>query len=504
MTSAATFRRSYALAVIALAGAAGCGVLAWWSQHHLRVALIVAMALLAPAPFVIRAWQHRWDPFEPINLMAIGIIVIFVARPIAELKLHLEPYYPLYSSRPGFNGAMEIALLGTACLYLGYFWRAGVDLGRRFKPLPDQWDVRRSIRFTVWMLIIGAMLTLLFIAQVGLSAVLDIFTGRASNQAAVYRASSAYFQQGPYLAIPASFILLVAWSRRRSFLLGVMLAVTVLFTLLITVPNGDRTFILELSLPMITLWYLRRGRRPRVLSILAAFVVLVLFANVEVSLRNKATRHGQSAPAVILKALANPGSELEHFIAGADPSEFSVLAIEKHAYDIGALKRQPGSTARSIAIGWIPHQLLGSKPLTPLQYVSWTLFPATAGFSSYGPSMFGSMYADYGWISVAVLSLFVGVALRAIWEYFRRRLDVGGMQLVFAGALPLVVILLRDDIDDIVYRSVFLAIPLLACVILCSRPSRIKTRYERFRGHTSAEPGSGLGVKPPALPGAAR
>jgi len=453
--------------------------------------------VVAPIPIVIRAFQGRWDPFEPINLIVIGVIVIFVARPIAELKLNLQPYFPLYSDRPGFNGALEVGLAGTIALYIGYFWSAGGRLAARVPTLPESWDAKRSVRFTLWMLAAGAFLTLLFMAQVGPRAVLDIYTGRAAAQAGLYRASPAFFQQGPDLSVPAAFILLIAYQKHKTWPTRLLLIFTVLLALAITVPNGDRTFILELALPLVVLWYLRRNRRPKVISIVVAFVLLVLVANVMVAYRNKATRTGQNIPAEVESAFTHPGQELEHFISGADPSEFSVLAIEMNQYKIGFLKFQPGSTIRSILIGWIPHELLGSKPLTPLQYISWTLFPATDDFSSYGPSMFGSMYADMGWVTVVLLSLLVGIALRAIWDYFRERLNVGGMQLVFAGTLPLVIIMLRDDIDDIVYRSAFLAIPLLLCVLICSRPPKQVRRWRALYANRPPQPSAMPG---PAVP----
>jgi hypothetical protein len=347
------------------------------------------------------------------------------------------------------------------------------------------------------MLIIGAILTAGYMAQAGVHFVLSLYSGRAGSQEHPGAAASAYFAQGVYLSIPASFILLLAWYRRKTLGTGILLAFSVAVALYVTVRRGDRTFILELSLPLLVLFYLRRGRRPRALAVLASFIALIVVANVEATLRQKETRHGQSASAVIANAIVNPGHELVKFIKGADPSEFTVLSIEANQYQLGTLHYRPGSTVGSLLAGWIPHQFVHKKPWTPLQYVSWTLFPETVSAGSYGPTMFGAMFADYGWVTLVLYSLALGAVLRGIWEYFRRGVEVGGVQLMYAALLPLVIIMLRNDIDDIFYRSIFLVFPLIWCVRVCSRPPRrVRVTLARMRLAGRNQPAESAGTIP--------
>jgi ABC-type amino acid transport system permease subunit len=119
--------RSIRFWVVATVAALCAGGLAWWGTHHGDRGLIIAMAMLGSAPFVVRIIDGRWDPFEPINLLAIAILVLFVARPIVELNQHMQPY-PGYNVRAGFTHAMLIGLVGTAALYGAYFSRAGVRI----------------------------------------------------------------------------------------------------------------------------------------------------------------------------------------------------------------------------------------------------------------------------------------------------------------------------------------------------------------------------------------
>jgi hypothetical protein len=45
------------------------------------------------------------------------------------------------------------------------------------------------------------------------------------------------------------------------------------------------------------------------------------------------------------------------------------------------------------------------------------------------------------------------------------------VQLFYAGTMPLVVIMFRDDIVTLLAISVFPALPLIICIKLCSRPA---------------------------------
>ncbi len=76
-----------------------------------------------------------------------------------------------------------------------------------------------------------------------------------------------------------------------------------------------------------------------------------------------------------------------------------------HEYQVGDLHYWPGSTITSLAAGLIPHSILHNKPLTPLQHLTWTLFPQTTGGGSFQPPMYGAFYVDDGWLSLVLLSL---------------------------------------------------------------------------------------------------
>lgn len=443
-------------------------MLAWWGVGDEKDGLIVAMAVLTLVPFIVRALQRQWDPFEPIHIAAIAILVMMVGRPIVELNQHLAPYAPLYNARLGFDPAMVVGLVGTAAFYAGYFCRFGAGLAQRIRPLPSDWDADRSMRFVIGLLILGALLEAVYIRTVGLQTFFTTYSGRTQGNFLTAQAAAGYFSAGVYLAIPGALITYAAWRKRRSIGTAALLALCIGVSVLITVPRGDRTYILALSLPLVVLWYLARGRRPRVLSLLVAFLVFLVVANVFTTLRDTQTRQQVGVEPAIVHAITNPGHAVSSFLTGSDPSEFSVMEIQMHAYRTDGLHFFPGSTLSSLLTGWIPRTLWPNKPISTLQHVGWWLFPPALG--NFHTPMFGSFYGDYGWLTLIVLSLAVGIGLRALWEYYRRDPGSTGRQIVFAAALPLVVILLRSDLSLTFAGAVVLILPLIFCVLRCSRP----------------------------------
>jgi hypothetical protein len=460
----------FSLSALAVGGSIGCGTAVWWGVAHPKEGLIVVMALVGSLPFWIRGLQRRWDPFEPINLVAIAMLFMFVARPILELSEHLQAYAPAYNATPGFVPAMLVGIFGTATLYGAYFSNLGSRVAGRFRTLPSDWDARRSIRYTIWLLVIGALLTSMFVAQVGLSGYLQILSGRSVGNVATFRASDGYFEASAYVAIPGALIALTAWRKQHSLITGLIIAVCLIVSLALTVGRGDRTFEVALILPLIVMYYLHKRRRPRVWAIAVAFVAFTIAANVSVALRNKETRAQTGFEPTVINAITHPGHELASFVRGADGSEFSVLEIEMNEYRLGVLHFWPGSTAASLATGWIPHSFLTNKPLSPLQHLTWTLFPATAGGGSFQPPMYGSFYADDGWLTLVLLSALIGLALRAYWEYYVKSPDNLGVQLFFAASLPLPAMLVRADLSLMFAGAVFLSLPLILCIVRCSRP----------------------------------
>lgn len=483
------------LAVVLFGAASGAA--AYVGVNHSHVALVVAAGLIAPLPIVLRIVQGRFDPFEPIHIVAIGVLLFFVARPATELVAHINVYVGGLVPRSGFDGAMLIAIVGTLCIYLGYAVPWGRALAWRAPQLPEAWDRDRSVRFAIILLVLAAVLTVPLAAALGgFGPLLNVFRGRTSQSYVTSTATVGYILYAPILTIPAALILLVAFMGRRTFGVGVLLAVTAFLSLAITVPRGDRTFIVAVALALLVTYYLRRGRRPTAIALVLFLVAGMVAINVSLELRNVQRREQLGVFNTITHAITHPGHEISQFMTGVDTSEFTVLELEYQALNkMNSLDLDfhPGTTVKSIVEGPIPRQILGSKAKAGSEYVDQYLFPVqgaaiqgTGPRGSFAPSPFGDIFADAGWISLVFYSLLTGIVLRVLWEYLQRFPGNEGFQLVFAESLALTVVLMRGSIPNTLARAIFLLIPLVLCLVLCSRPA------ERTRGRSPRRPVKGV------------
>lgn len=470
-----------------LGAAALAGGYSVWSGQNPGWALIGAMSVLVLCPLIVRVVQRRLDPFEPIIIFAAGIAVVFIGRPITELSDNMQDYAG-YFTRPGFDGAMAIALVGTASLFAGYALPLGRRWAERTRTPSPRWDVELSVRFASRLLVLGFVLYLLnAIATGGIAQSLNFFTARTASDA-VQANSSGWLYLGPYLTLPASLLFLSAWQRTRSRKALLLFVISLLIGLLITVPRGDRTYVLALIMPLVVLRPLFAGRRPRLLAILVGVMVAIVAINVLLVYRNANTRGRASH--TLVSAVTNPLSQVHTLLAGPDVSFFSVLELQ---YEIQPqqVAFQPGDTLFSILAGPIPSHVWATKPVEASTAVSYYLFYQQSLISkaSNDPGMFGDMYADYGFPTVVLYSVLLGIVLRAFYVYAKRNERLPGVQLAFAASLPLMIILLRGALPDTVARSVVLFVPLLAAWWVCSRPPG--QRLPRLRHGRLVRPNAG-------------
>jgi hypothetical protein len=464
------------------------GLLGWAIPRHPAEWLVVVLLIVTPAPIVARIAQKRFDPFEPIQIVSLTMFILFALRPAAELVWHID-FFANKETRPGFTGAAAIALVGTLSLYLGYASGSGRKIARRLRPLPEMWDPKRAVRFAIGVLAFSALLTGLFAATVGPSTLLHFYTGgRTDNDYQTFLAVSGYVGLGPYLTIPASFILIIAYMRLRTLRVGLLAAFSVACALFITVPRGDRTYILVLVLPLLVLPYLKKNRRPSGLAAFGAVFVAILAMNVLLATRHAETRSQRGVGGTIEYAVTRPAAQVKDFLTGVDLAEFSVVELEYQAIHRKSdpLKLHPGSTAASL-IGYpLPRKIVHNKPQAGGEFTVHYLFPLPPGStrSSFNPSMLGDFFDDYAWVSLVFWCGLRGVGIRLLWEYFQLYSASEGLQIAFAAMLPMLVVMIRNNLTDAVGRSLYQVFPLVLCLMVCSRkPVR---RFAGFRTRPGA------------------
>jgi hypothetical protein len=460
-------RPEHLLVVPLLAGAA---LLAANSGAVQREALLMALALLAPLPIAVRLWQRRFDPFEPIVLLAVGVIVLFVVRPIAHLAYD-QMWHRDRRLEPGFDRALLMAFIGVAGLYLGYALGAGRRLARRLPELRQDWRPERLTAFAIGLVVVGLVLFAGFIQQVGGLAVARSFLfARTHEEGEIFARATAYFYLGPFLAIPAALLIMESAARGRKRILLVLAGLAAFLVVALTGPRGDRIWLLTMLMSLAVLPYLRTGRRPRVLSLAAVFVVVFAFGVTFLAEVRTPTARQASPAELFARTLENPFRGVEDFVLGPDSEMFAIMAME--AEEIPARKPYaPGVTLGSLVAGPIPDGLWPGKPESADIQIYSHLFPAQAQVTKAGtaPSMLGGFYYDLGFPGVALGALLVGLLFRVLFEYLRAHPRNASVRLLYAAALPLTFVLLRGNPTDTLPRALYLVVPVLAAVWWASR-----------------------------------
>jgi hypothetical protein len=430
-----------------------------------RPLLIGALALACSVPVVFRLQQGKFDPFEPIVIICLGIAVLFVVRPTAQLLYH-EPTYLGWDIRPGFDRALSIVLVGTVATFAGYA-TAGRSIADRLPVPRATWSVRAATRFALVILLFAAALVLALVHSVGAGPAASLLGGRTTLQDAILRETTSYYYLAPVLMVPVALLLYetARMHRSRSLFIASLL-VTAVF-LAIMGPRGDRLWLITLLGPLAVLPYLRRGTRPSAGTILLVFAVVFLVGIAFLgSYRTFEDRNG-TAKQIFESTVSHPGRATKDFLLAEDTEMFPVLSLLVQTVPQHT-SYQPGVTAESLVTQAIPSTLYPNKPVSADSLIYRRLLPDRAAQSRAGPapSMFGGFYFDSGILGVIIGCVLVGVAARTVFEYWRQNPQNAGVRLLFASCLPLVLVMVRGNPSDTLARASYTVIPLVAFFVV--------------------------------------
>ena len=452
--------------IVPICAAACIAGLTVWSDSSQREFLLAILAVVIPLPIIVRILQRQFDPFEPIALLSLSFFLLFVLRPIAHLAYD-EMTYGGMSIDPGFDSALLVASVGVIALYSGYAMRFGRGIARRLRPLPSMLKPDATIAIAGALLLVGLVLYLLYIEQVGgLKVAGKLLRGRDPLEGLVISQTTAYFRFGPFLAIPATLLLFEAAAAKRRALFVLVSAVgTGLFVVLLTAPRGDRLWLMLLVMGVFVLPYLRVQRRPKMRTL--ALLGVLWFAFGITFLQEVRVPVVREGPPIELfkRAAANPVRGWRDFILGADTEMFPILALETDRVPT-TQPHEPGLTIVSLVTTWIPRRLYVSKPTEPDTKVYEMLFPLRASVSRAGtsPSIFGVFYYDSGLVGVAIGALLFGILARALFEYLVIHPTNVGVRLLYAATLPLIAVTVRGSPTDTIGRMAYIVLPIIVAL----------------------------------------
>ena len=431
-------------------------------QPTVEGALIATIAIVGIAPLIVRRAMGTLDVFEPLVPATVAFVLLFSVRPIVDVTSSAREFagQDLTNVYPTM---LVVVLIGIAAFQLGYalFRRPPRDERGGHPQQPD----------TGVLLVVGGLLTLAAIFFLLLRALLaggisTLFVDRSEIGTRAF--TVPFISESVMLALPA---LLVLWSvpppHRAAARVLALAPLAVLLTS--AIPQGNRRDLLPALVAVTALAYLRRGARPRLLSLVVvgalAFFLLVTPLRV---VRNGEAGYWSS----VVTAIEHPLRSVESLFREQDTAMTTALAIEVR--DVGSrIPFQHGRAALSeTLLQPVPRQVWPEKPETirmQLIELNWGLRNGSCATQCPTFSVLGSLYADGGLWTVALGGFAFGAVLARWYGYFRRRQGDPLIQAAYAATLFLPFYVWWSNLGALVLHFALLAAPLVI-VARAARP----------------------------------
>ena len=433
-------------------------------------AAILGAAFVFFIPFLVGIGRGQMDIFEPSYLFGVSFGVLFVMRPLLEWSsTHGVPTMGGLDPTPTYLAALVAAILGGLAFYAGYYSPVGRGLAARLPMAPSVLDEGR-IRLGVT--VVTATGIALFAAFLGMSggfgALTTVISGRNQDFVLLVSQPVGYLYSGLSFVFPAGVILLVMVRRWRSLtgFAGLALVASSVVTAFFT---GARSVTLPALLTLILVWYLRRGARPRLGSIIVlALAGFVLVISVPRDFRNTDDRTGSLLDAVA-SSVSNAQETGRQFFLGLDTAMLPALAIEL-AYVPEVIPYQLGSTYVEAAVRPIPRAFWSSKPEAAETQLMRAIWPDLAAQRvGLAFSLFGEPYLNFGFAGVVAISSIFGVAWRSVWEYWRGQPQNTVAIGIYAISWPFLFVYMRGGIGVDYQRQLIALVPFIALAWFGSR-----------------------------------
>lgn len=463
-------RASAATAAATIPVAVGTGALLGKSELSDELLLVCGISLFLLLPLVVR--RDRVAGIEPVVWLGIALAAMFVARPIAIWATGDYVLRGRIDIRDSLREGLLVALTGVAAFAVGYGLVVGRVCASRIPRLPALPPPSTITLYAAILLAAG-------LGAYAVGAVLAGGTPLALVSGQLTQGGGtdvAYLYLAPFVAIPAALLFMSAGFQandRRLIILAVALCALMV---LLLAPAGQRLWLL-LSVSSIGLYPYLSGRwhpsRTLVLIVaVVAFVGLTMLRDLHPG--DGAAELGATA----VENLADPTAAVKVVFTGPDTEMLDGLAAET-AIIPSIYPHRPGGSITTLLAQPIPRIFWPDKPRPLDDDLSDQLFRTNlrggAQNAQVATSIMSNFYLDSGLIGVAVGMLMVGVASRALWEYFRLHSRDDSVILLYAVSLPLLTVAMRGSLAITLGRALFVVGPLLfAALVLQPRGTRLK------------------------------
>jgi hypothetical protein len=459
----------YTAALVAALAVVGFAAAASWIDWRWILIALSAVTMLLPCGLLIL--RGRLDGFEPLTWFAIAFLILWVGRPAYDLS---QQHF-IYAERlitPTFTRMLVAGLLAGAGFAIGYLLPVGRSLASRI-PRPSELEPRRLFVWAAIVLGIALLAFCLFFihAHGWRHPASFFFRGRARlfQLSASPEATSKYFLASILLVVPAVlFFLAVRHSAGKDTRLGRVATLAALASVAAfcayNLGAGQRRYLIGMLLALALYWYLRRDRRPSLLSVAVVLVVALTVLSAIRDLRLSHARHDSPNPALWL-----PWNAATHVFKTQDTGVAPSLALEMLVVPSELHYTYGGTTIVGPIRTLIPRQIWTNKPLPADQQVLKTVFagkPCTLGEQCDTFSPFGEPYRDGGLAAVFVFAVLFGLFWKVAWLYFSRNRDTVVAIVGYATLLPFMITWMRGNFTlPALQATMALTVVVLAAII---------------------------------------
>lgn len=431
------------------AGGAGFALLAG-SVEQVYLGFTVLALLL---PYGVHVLRTGFDLLSPATLFIAIYILLFVARTGLVLSAGEVGFYGL-GAGGSMRAASGYATVGATAFAVGYYPRVANRIALRVQPSASV-SSEVLFRYGLTLTAIGISLFAIFIISSGGWVLLaELARGRSPSGAAAFAGSTQYVSQGVFLLIPASLCIWASGETagengRRWIGWLVVLAVGFL-----AFPLGTRRWLLVVVGSFYALRTMIRRKRPNMLAV-GILVLLVLLVGVTFvrEARVASHRQAQGLTSIFLESVTDPSRAVETIVESNDTEPAVAFSVVLEVSHLPA-PRYGWGIVEDALISTVPRIVWEGKPYDRLDELRVALFgqPCSGAPGSYCPTftILTDFYIEGRGLGVAVGMYLFGLCWGTANHLRHRMSSHVGVLILFAAALPYVVLLVRTNIVPVV------------------------------------------------------
>ncbi len=394
-------------------------------REPLVAVLLFLLGLALVAPVAVAAIRGSFDPLESINLWLPLFGYVYLVKPLARILTGQEFVF----QGENLERALAVSVLGLVAFYVGYYSSLGRFIARKVPVMGGELS-RRRLRMCAWVCITVGALGFYFgwlEAVGGWRAFFSVAHGMAART----EVGTAYIYQLPELMVVAFFLILydfISEPKRDLNSIARLFIASIGGIWVYTVVLGRRTFVGWALITGFVMWYLVKGKRPRVSSLVLFGLAMLTAITLTLAYRSY-IRLGVSFAelasvdplAAVTTTVSELGDEFDSFLAIVN------LYPSKLPYDHFSIYGR-------IFIHPIPRLIWPEKP--PLFVSSWDEFLYNSGISwGASESLLGDLYIQMGLLGVIIGMFTSGIVWRFLFAYLDRAPSRGPMVLLYAVAV---------------------------------------------------------------------